>query len=241
MKILKKILIITQTLLLLSCSSGGGEGGNSTSSFTVNYTTPSQGNRNISPNTSITAWFSSDIDPNGFDTKSAITLLHNGELIPGNFVQNGPQLVFTPIDPLEVGKTYTVVIQSGIKGIDGSIMNGDYRWSFEVQDAINDYLRIVSTTPAANASGVELSANVSVSFDKQLNPSKYENSILVQLNNTDVEGVISIDYDRLIFNPINDLTPGVTYRATVRSNLVESISGLGIGDNYIWLFTTTSN
>ena len=227
-------------LVLTSCSEGGGGSGDVGPSFTVNYTTPSEDSKNISPNTSITAWFSSDIDPNGYDTSSAITLLYNGTLIPGNFIQNGPQLVFTPINPLVKGRTYTVVIQSGIRGKDGSVMNGDYRWTFEVEDPLNESFQIVSTTPAANSTGVELTANVSITFDQQLNPTKYANSVLLQLKNTDVPGNISIDYDRLILNPDEDLEAGSVYKVTVRSNLVESLSGLSLTENYVWYFTTSN-
>jgi len=229
-------------LFVFSCSSESGDNNKEEAiqSFTVNYTTPSEGNKNISPNASITAWFSSDIDPNGYDTSSAISLLLNGARVPGNFIQNGPQLVFTPLNPLEQGKTYTVVIQSGIRGEDGSVMNGDYLWSFEVQDMVTEYLKIVSTTPAANSTGVETNANISISFDQQLDPTKYANSILVQQNNTDISGQITIDYDRLIFNPIVDLEAAATYKVTLRSNLVESMNGLSVNGNYVWYFTTIS-
>ena len=229
-------------LFVFSCSSESSDNNKEEAiqSFTVNYTTPSEGNKNISPNASITAWFSSDIDPNGYDTRSAISLLLNGARVPGNFIQNGPQLVFTPLNPLEQGKTYTVVIQSGIRGEDGSVMNGDYLWSFEVQDMVTEYLKIVSTTPAANSTGVETNANISISFDQQLDPTKYANSILVQQNNTDISGQITIDYDRLIFNPIVDLEAAATYKVTLRSNLVESMNGLSVNGNYVWYFTTIS-
>jgi len=237
------LLILTIPIALLLACSGGSEGGSTTAGeagFSVNRVTPESGSKGISVNTSISVWFNKEIDPNGYDTKAAITLLLNGQLIDGQFQQDGSMLTFNPSISLENGKSYTVVVQSGIKSTDGSVLADDFVWSFETTDPIASYLKISSVTPQASNIEVSPNSQISVLFEEPLDPTTYGNAILVQTDNQDVPGNTSLDTDRLIFTPTIPFSKGKKITVTIRKNLIRGLQGTQLLENYVWNFTTAA-
>ena len=235
------LLILTIPIALLLACSGGNEGGSTTAGeagFSVNRVTPESGSKGISVNTSISVWFNKEIDPNGYDTKAAITLLLNGQLIDGQFQQDGSMLTFNPSISLENGKSYTAVVQSGIKSTDGSVLADDFVWSFETTDPIASYLKISSVTPQASNIEVSPNSQISVLFEEPLDPTTYGNAILVQTDNQDILGNTSLDTDRLIFTPTIPFSKGKKITVTIRKNLIRGLQGAQLLENYVWNFTT---
>jgi len=101
--------------------------------------------------------------------------------------------------------------------------------------------QVVSTTPAADATGVAATASVAAGFSEDLQATSVGPATMTVVSlptETPVAGVVSHDAAtrRVIFTPALPLAPGVTYRATIDG--VRDLAALELVAPVSWTFTT---
>ena len=99
---------------------------------------------------------------------------------------------------------------------------------------------VSNTSPAADATGVEPSAVVTVSFNEDiLGTSVDGSSFTLQDNQGSVSGTVSFDGANNVatFTPANPLSLLDAYTATL-TTAVTDLSGNGLAADYAWYFTT---
>jgi hypothetical protein len=98
-------------------------------------------------------------------------------------------------------------------------------------------LKVVSTKPAAGASGVDLNTKIQATFSAAMDPSS-----ITDLTFTVEPGVTgSVDYDATsktaTFTPSAKLTANKSYTATIKGG-VKDAAGNALASDYTWKFTT---
>ncbi len=104
---------------------------------------------------------------------------------------------------------------------------------------------IVSTAPAAGASGVASSANITVTFSEAMDPATISAATLElrDAGGSIVNGAVSYSAATLTatFDPDGNLTPGAEYTALVRGGAadprVKDVAGNGLAADASWSFT----
>jgi len=97
---------------------------------------------------------------------------------------------------------------------------------------------VSTTTPAANAVGVERKATVTASFSAAMNPTTITTSTFTVMNGTTaVPGTVTYSGTTAVFTPTSLLDASTVYTATVSSS-AKSSSGAALGTDMVWSFTT---
>ncbi len=107
---------------------------------------------------------------------------------------------------------------------------------------------VSSTTPAAGATGVDVSAAVSVTFGEAMLPSTVNTSTFELRTSTNAVVSASVSYDSTTrtasLKPLAPLAANATYTATVRGGSadprVKDAAGNALASNFSWSFTTAS-
>jgi hypothetical protein len=79
--------------------------------------------------TTIGAVFSREMDPATFTARTFI-LQQGTKTVPGSVSCSGTKVVFIPTDALSYQSVYTVMINTGVKDLQGKSIAEDYKWSF---------------------------------------------------------------------------------------------------------------
>ncbi len=129
---LSTIMIAAFSALLISaCSSGGdnnpgGPNNQGPKPLTISAVTPSDGATSVSVNGSVSATFSKELDATTV-TNSSFYL----QGVSGSVSVSGSTATFKPSAPLAEKTSYTLVVTTDVKDIDGQVLSADYMSSFE--------------------------------------------------------------------------------------------------------------
>lgn len=98
---------------------------------------------------------------------------------------------------------------------------------------------VVSSNPADGATGVPVSAALSVTFSRPIKPDSLAGKVTLTTNNTTVAGAVTYDdaTKTVTFSPSAALLGGTTYTLTVGPNIMSDADG-PMQDPYIVTFTT---
>jgi len=97
---------------------------------------------------------------------------------------------------------------------------------------------VSSTTPTNAQTGVSINTKVTVLFSMtMLESSLTADNFYLQSSQGKVTGTVSTDGSTAIFTPSGDLLPLTVYTAVVSGN-VQNATGLSMGTEYSWTFTT---
>lgn len=203
-------------------------------------TDPANGATNVALNKIITATFSEPMDPNTINSTTFL-LKQGANTVPGVISYSGNNAIFTPINKLLAGTTYTGTVTTGAKDPAGNSLSSNYVWSFTtgfVADTVRPV--VLSTDPVNLATNVALNKIISATFSKTMDPlSINSTTYLLKQGLTSIPGAVSYSGTTAQFNPTNDLVGGTVYTATI-TNLVKDASGNYMKNNYTWSFTTGS-
>jgi hypothetical protein len=206
----------------------------------VSSVTPADGANNIAVNASLTANFSEAVDPNAV-TGATFTLKNGSTSVAGAVSVNGATASFKPNAPLANGTTYTAALTTGVKDLAGNALASAYSWSFTTGAAADTTAPTVSgTSPAADMTGVAVTAAVTASFSEPLDAATVTTATftLKDAANATVAGSVAYAGITATFAPAA-LAPSTTYTATLTTGIKDA-AGNALAQEYSWSFTTAA-
>ena len=202
---------------------------------TVISTDPFNNETNVLLNKTITATFSTAMDPTTING-TTFTLYRGVTPVTGVVTYVGTTASFKPTTNLVAGAIYTATITSGAKNVAGTPLAENYVWSFTTE--IANPPTVISTDPANNANNVQLNKIITATFSTAMDPTTI-NGLTFTLHRgaTPVTGVVTYVGTTASFNPTNNLVAGAIYTATITTG-AKNVAGTPMVENYVWSFTT---
>ncbi|GCL34396.1 putative peptidase [Planktothrix agardhii CCAP 1459/11A] len=171
-----------------------------------------------------------------------------------NVTVSGTQLTINPTADLGQGTDYYVEIVNGaIKDIAGNNyagITGNSTWNFTTATAADITPPTASSfTPADNAIGVAVGANLVVNFSEAIQKGTGNLVIKKLSDNSVVETIavtaanVTVSGTQLTINPTADLGQGTDYYVEIANGAIKDIAGnnyAGITGNSTWNFTTAT-
>ncbi|XZN95821.1 MAG: Ig-like domain-containing protein [Microcoleus sp.] len=171
-----------------------------------------------------------------------------------NVTVSGTQLTINPTADLGQGTDYYVEIANGaIKDIAGNNyagITGNSTWNFTTATAADITPPTASSfSPADNATGVAVGANLVVNFSEAIQKGTGNLVIKKLSDNSVVETIavtaanITVAGTQLTINPTADLGQGTDYYVEIANGAIKDIAGnnyAGITGNSTWNFTTAT-
>jgi uncharacterized protein YfaS (alpha-2-macroglobulin family) len=199
-------------------------------------------------------------DTEGVEAGSSITLMFNRPVVPllavsdpatadlpdpasfepaipgtGEWL-NSSIYVFTPVEPLAGGTTYTGQVAAGLSDTTGGVLSEDYVWSFSTQPP-----GVVWVSPEVGATLVPVDTAIRVTFNMPIDPASAREAFTLKsagLLGQRVEGDVEIVGETLTFSPAGQLEFDREYQVTVDKGVTGVAGGLGMPSDYVWRFTT---
>lgn len=219
---------------------------------------------NVPANTAITAIFTEEMAPATITAPGTFTvtcaLPCTSPTGTVSYATGTRTATFTPSAPLAVGETYTARITTAATDLAGNALAGnqaplpaasDYVWTFSTVAAVPPTpVTVSSTNPADAATGVCPVATINATFNTsgfRMDPATVNSTTFTVTG----PGVTSVAAESVVldeatgriatFTPLNDLTDGVTYTATVKGGAA-GVKDLAVPANqmaadFVWSFT----
>ena len=227
-------------VLAVGCCTPGTTGITPPTIFSIS---PVGGSVGACPNAVITVSFSEAMNPATINT-SDFTVAPG---VIGTVTHNAANTIFTltPSSNLSAGKTYTVTITTAALDVYGNPLAANYVSSFTTAaNACMPAPVVISTTPAAAATGVCPNKVITATFSEAMDPTTITaaNFQLVGPGATAVIGTVSYAAatNQAIFSPSSVLALNATYTATIASG-VKDLFGNALAAPYSWSFFTGAN
>ncbi|MFA6508197.1 MAG: Ig-like domain-containing protein [Treponemataceae bacterium] len=157
--------------------------------------------------------------------------------------------IITPASPLTASTTYTVTVATGVKDLAGNGLAAANVFSFTTAAASADTTAptVASTLPAQSALNVAVSANITATFDEEMDLATMVGAnFTVWKDTVAVAGVVTFDQPSktITFNPGADLIaagafgPVYTARITI---VAQDLAGNNLVQDKVWTFTPGSD
>lgn len=227
-------LILGILSLAASAQAAMGEG----DPLAVVQTIPVENASEVPTTQPVVVHFSKEIDPK---TLTPATFLVEGA--PGT-LQYDPALksaTWTPAAPLDYSKTYTATLSDEIADLDGLHLPFPYSWTFTTRtgEEKEGPLAIQQSSPAPNAAQVPVTATISITFNREVDPKTLRPDRVLLMRGERVEAAVHYDRSQrtVILTPASPLNYRDTYTVTVREGIADSAGNrLPLGTT--WSFTT---
>lgn len=190
----------------------------------VSSTTPSNNATGVATNSTVRATFDEALDGASV-TSSSFSLEGPGSTpVAGNVSYASNVATFTPSSALAQNTTYTARLTTAIEDSSGNNLESAYSWSFTTfADTAAPTLQSIS--PASNATGVAVSANIIATFSEPINQATLSgNMVLRDSSNNVVAGALTYANNVATFNPSSNLANSTTYTLTLGSG-IEDVAG----------------
>ncbi|MGV8849609.1 MAG: DUF4082 domain-containing protein [Propionibacteriaceae bacterium] len=151
-----------------------------------------------------------------------------GSAVAGTLATTATSATFTPSAALAANTPYTVTVNAASPG--GTAM-APFTWSFSTETPVS----VVSTSPAANATGVALASTVGATFAGPLSAASVTISV-TPAGGSAVAGTLATTATSATFTPSAALAESTVYTATVTAT---SLSGTVMAP-VTWSFSTVS-
>jgi methionine-rich copper-binding protein CopC len=174
-----------------------------------------------------------------------------------NVTVSGSQLTINPAANLAPGTDYYVEIANGaitdIAGNNYAGITGNSTWNFKtVAPADTTPPTASSFSPADNATGVGVGANLVINFSEAIKKGTgnlvikklSDNSVVETIAVTAANGTVTATGNQVTINPSTGLVPSTGYYVEIPYGAFKDIAGnnyAGITGNSTWNFTTNSN
>lgn len=200
---------------------------------TILSVSPANNSNNVRLKASIT--FTFDISMDKASTLAAFEITPN---ISGLFTwsDNDKTMIFTPSTFYPANTLITAKVKNTAKSIFNVNMANDYVISFTTRSKLN----ILTAYPKNNDEKISPTVNVRVIFDAPLKQSTLSGGNVSFVNSAGASVPIYVDVagyalGKITFDPQNPLTPGETYKLTIKSG-VGDMEGLFLGQDYEFSF-----
>jgi hypothetical protein len=208
---------------------------------TITARSPAPGATGVSSTINVTATFSEAMNPATIGSSSFELRTDANALVAATVTYNTGTNVATldPTAALVPGRVYTARVIGGVaRDIAGNALAADDTWSFTIAPPT-----VSSRTPAAGATGVSSTTNVTATFSLAMDPATVNASTFVLRDAANVIVPSAISYDAATrvatLNPTPNLSGGVIYTATVVGGAsgVKTVDGGPLAANVVWSFT----
>jgi len=213
---------------------------------TVSTISPTNGATGISTVAPVTATFSEAMDASTIGLSTFELRIGTGAPLEASVAYNATTRVatLTPTIALAPSTVYTATVKGGateprVKDLAGNALSANRVWSFTTIAAPT----VTPTSPAAGATGVSPTTNVTATFSRAMNAATI-NSSTVELrdpSNAVVPSVVSYNSTSRVvtLNPTPNLIGGWVYTAIVRGGAsgVKDSTGNALTADRVWTFT----
>ena len=220
---------------------------------TVSSTSPSLGATNVNLSANVAVTFNEAMDANTINASSFELRNDTNQIIPAT-VTYSPATFTAVLDPaaaLISGVTYTAIVHGGtdvpaVRDAAGNALAATAVWTFTTSPPDTTPPTIVSVVPAAGATGVSVTANISATFSEAMDASTIHVESMVLRDPAGQVVPASVIYTsaspRATLNPSGDLVPGATYTVTVVGGAggVKDASGNPLAATASWSFVTAA-
>ncbi|GAC1700663.1 MAG: hypothetical protein NVS9B4_02450 [Candidatus Acidiferrum sp.] len=197
---------------------------------------PANGATGVALNTPITATFNTLMNAATINATTFTVTGPGGAVVSGAVTYSGTMGTLTPAAPLAAGSSYAVVISTGAQDAAGNALSNNFLWMF----ATAGPPRVISTAPAAAATGVAVNVPITATFSTTMNAASITAPGTFTVTGpgaTPVAGGVTYTGTTATFTPTNVLTGNVLYTATI-STAAKDIAGDALASQFIWTFTT---
>ena len=211
-------------------------------SFRIVSVEPEDAAEQVSIQTSLKVVFNSEIDQETVYPGS-ILLLQNSTFIQGNHEVNGKSLIFQPQDNLSHSTTYQWSVVSGIRNLNGQMLETTTRMTFKTEDYVDRIQpRLLLVTPQDNASGVAIDSSIELTFSEPILSESLnaENFSLLDANGQSVPGVFNTSGSDAVFTPSAALDHFREYRIQIGTGITD-LSGNFLDGSSETSFETLGN
>lgn len=191
----------------------------------VTAVSPASGATGVAVGTAVTVTFSGQVNT------SSVTLTltgPGGTAVPGALVTGASSATFTPSTALAGNTAYTVTVGASSPG--GTAM-APFTSTFTTETPVS----LVSTSPAANATGVALASTIGATFAGSLAPSSVTMTV-TPAGGSAVAGTLATTATTATFTPTAALAESTVYTVTLGAS---SAAGTAMAP-VTWTFSTVS-
>ncbi len=188
----------------------------------------------------LSATFSEAMDPTTI-TASTFTLTLGGTPVSGTVTYIGTTATFAPSSNLTAGASFVATITTGAKDLAGNALASNYAWIFTTGATVSAILpTVVSTVPAAGATGVTTGSNITAIFSEPMDPLTITTATFtLQQGATPLSGTVTYSGTTATFVPSTGLAAGTVYTATLTTG-ARDLSGNALAAPFVWNFTTAA-
>jgi hypothetical protein len=221
---------------------------------TVSSVAPVSGATNVNVNANVTVTFSEAMNASTISSSTIELRNPSNALILSTVSYNATTFTAT-LDPnasLAAGTTYTGTVRGGaadprVKDAAGNALANNHTWSFTTASGQDTTPPTVSSVaPVSGATGVNVDANVAVTFSEAMNASTVNTSTIELRNPSNALISAAVTYNASTFtatlDPTAALADGVTYTLRVRGGgadpRVKDLAGNALATDATSTFTT---
>jgi len=202
---------------------------------TVIATFPASGATDVVTNTTVSAGFSSAMNPSTINT-TTFTLTGPGAApVAGAVSYAGTTAIFTPTVALAANTPYLATVTTGAQDTDGIALAANVAWNFTTAPPAT----VISTIPANGSTAVAINTAISATFSEAMNPATINPATftLTGPGATPVAGTLAYAGNTATFSPTAILATGTLYMATITTG-AKHPTGASLAANFVWTFTT---
>ncbi|HUX40712.1 MAG TPA: Ig-like domain-containing protein [Rectinemataceae bacterium] len=208
---------------------------------TVTSWSPSSPNdTNVSISTTVSATFSTAMDPSTITSSSFVVTGASGS-VTGSIVYNSTAktATFIPSTSLAYSSIYSVQLSTAIKDAIGTPLAAAKSWTFTTAAATVVPPTVTAVSPTSGATGVLVSSVVTATFSAFMDATTLTTASFSISGAAAVSGVVSYNSitKTATFSPSSPLAYAATYTATVTTSVKDS-AGTALTSAYSWTFMT---
>ncbi len=204
---------------------------------TVIATLPANGSNGVFTNTTVSADFSSVMNPSTINT-TTFTLTGPGTTpVAGAVSYAGTTAIFTPTVTLAADTRYVATLTTGAQDPGGFALAANFVWTFTTAPPAT----VISTIPPNGAAAVAVNTEISATFSEAMNPATLNAATftLTGPGATPVAGGVTYVGISATFTPTATLATGTLYMATITTG-AKTPAGAALASNFVWTFTTAA-
>jgi hypothetical protein len=178
----------------------------------------------------------STINATSFLVTSALPSVNPTSSVGGTIIYSGVTATFTPSVTLVPNTSYVVKITTAVKDLKGNALQEDYIFTFSTGAVLQPI--VISTSPAANETGVVLNKVVSATFNMPMDATTINTTTFtLKQGTTVILGTVTYSGTTAFFDPTVHLAADTVYTATLTTS-VKNTANTPLAANYVWNFTT---
>jgi len=198
-------------------------------------TFPANGATDVVTNTTVSAGFSSVMNPSTINT-TTFTLTGPGATpVAGAVSYTGTTAIFTPTVALAANTPYIANVTTGARDMSGIALATNFAWNFTTAPPAT----VNSTLPVNGATGVAVNTAISATFSRAMNPATINTATftLTGPGAMPVAGTVTYAGTIAAFTPSAALATGTSYTASITTSAKDP-TGAALAANFVWTFTT---